>query len=112
MVSNNLQGVIVFNETQRVNEKRAKLLIWFIIGSLIVSYSIWNVWRMMEAIKSPVIIGSRIANRAEIPVPGVVICGPPLDKPIECFESKGKVCHDYVAVENVTQFVNMRGFNN
>ncbi|CAG8606380.1 2233_t:CDS:2 [Ambispora gerdemannii] len=112
MVSSNFQEVIVFNETQRVNEKRAKLLIWLIIGSLIVSYSIWNGWRMVEAIKSPVIIGSRIADRAEIPVPGVVICGLPLDKPIECFESEGKVCHDYVAVENATQFVNMRGFDN
>ncbi|CAG8438155.1 13345_t:CDS:2 [Ambispora gerdemannii] len=111
MASNDFQGVnIVDNGTQRVKEKRIKLLIWLMIGILIVGYSIWNIWRMVEAIKSPVIAGSRIAERAEIPVPGVVICGQPLDIPIKCFESEGKECHDYIAAEDVTQFVNMRGF--
>ncbi|CAG8661330.1 4389_t:CDS:2, partial [Ambispora gerdemannii] len=94
MATNEYQSKIVHNEMQLVKEKRVKLLIWLITGSLIVSYSIWNVWRMVEAIKSPVIIGSRIADRAEIPVPGVVICGLPLDKPIECFESEVNAIED------------------
>ncbi|CAG8557788.1 2318_t:CDS:2 [Ambispora gerdemannii] len=103
------------NEMQHFNvkERRARLIILLITGILIIGYGIWNVWRMVEAIQSPVIIGSRNIDRVEMYVPGVVLCGSTIVK-IQCYTSAGKSCDKYVLVEayDATVFVNMRGFHN
>ncbi|CAG8529236.1 5147_t:CDS:2 [Ambispora leptoticha] len=124
MASNDHQEInIVYNEMQRVKERKVRLIILVFTGFLIVGYSIWNFWRMVEAIQSPVIIGTRNIGRAEIPVPGIVICGTIIDQEVQCYKGKlnevddhfTKVlpCEGYINGSNdATEFGNLRGFPN
>ncbi|KAG9285829.1 hypothetical protein G9A89_013254 [Geosiphon pyriformis] len=113
----------VYDEDKRSKESRAKLIILLIIGLLIAGYGAWNIWRMVEAVRSPVVTVKE-SPRAEIPVPGVVICGMNLNKPLNCYKSafnaadddfaKGEKCDEYITNNRIdaTPFVNMRGYYN
>ncbi|CAG8438163.1 13346_t:CDS:2 [Ambispora gerdemannii] len=120
MASNKYQEINIYNEMQLVKEKRAKLISLIITGILIIGYGILNVWCMIKDVQLPV-ISSKSVDRAEIPAPGVIICGLTLDMPIGCYTSednapdddflKSEPCDDYVTTEryDATNFVNMRG---
>ncbi|CAG8602261.1 11257_t:CDS:2 [Ambispora gerdemannii] len=93
MVANNYnEESIDAYDVRRSRESRVKLAILIIIGVLIAGFATWNIWRMVEAIQSPV-VSVRNANRAEIP---------------------GEPCNEYLtnARYDGTNFVNMKGFYN
>ncbi|CAG8836499.1 24145_t:CDS:2, partial [Racocetra persica] len=83
----------------------------------------WNIYRMIEAVSSPV-VSLRSVIRSRIPVPGAVICGVTLDRPVLCYKSAfnaaddnhelGASCNEYLTNTRMdaTQFINMRGFDN
>ncbi|CAG8499749.1 1278_t:CDS:2 [Ambispora leptoticha] len=110
-------------DLRRAKENRVKLAILIVIGVLIAGFATWNIWRMVQAIQSPV-VSVRDAVRSEIPVPGLVFCGLTLDQPIQCFKSafnaaddeynKGDPCDEYLSRERFdgTSFYNMYGFYN
>nr|CAG8589691.1 8227_t:CDS:2 [Entrophospora candida] len=78
---------------------------------------------MVEAVKSPV-AALKTSTRTTIPVPGVVMCGKTLDRPVKCYKSafnfadddyeKGESCDDYVTNHRMdaSHFKNMNGFDN
>ncbi|CAG8541925.1 16461_t:CDS:10 [Funneliformis mosseae] len=79
-------------EEQRRKEGKAKLIILIIIGILTAAYGSWNVYRMVIAVRSPVVT-MRTSIRPKIPVPGMVVCGH-LDLPPECFRSAFNAADD------------------
>ncbi|CAG8641446.1 38801_t:CDS:2 [Gigaspora margarita] len=111
-----------FEEIQ-AKEGKAKFIILTFLTLLTVVYGGWNVYRMIEAVNSPV-VSLRSVIRSSIPVPGIVLCGTTLDRPVLCYKSAfnaaddnyqlGASCNEYLTNDRMdaTRFVNMRGFDN
>ncbi|CAG8663024.1 568_t:CDS:2 [Cetraspora pellucida] len=110
-------------EEIRAKEGKAKLIVLVVIILLTAIYGAWNIYRMIEAVSSPV-VSLRSVIRSSIPVPGVVICGVTLDRPVLCYKSAfnaaddnyqlGASCNEYLTNNRMdaTKFINMRGFDN
>ncbi|CAJ0840774.1 17956_t:CDS:10, partial [Entrophospora sp. SA101] len=79
-------------EEQRLKEGKVKLIVLSIIGLLTITYGAWNVWRMVEAVKSPV-AALKTSTRTTIP---------------------GESCDDYLTNHRMdaSHFKNMNGFDN
>ncbi|CAG8474601.1 972_t:CDS:2 [Diversispora eburnea] len=118
----NVETVYTVNSTHN-REWRVKLIILIMIALLSSLFGAWNVWRLIEAVRSPV-ISMKSAYRSVVPVPGVAICGSTLDLQPQCFHSafnaadddhtKGLSCDSYLTFHRMdaSNFVNMLGFDN
>ncbi|CAG8589012.1 5756_t:CDS:2 [Dentiscutata erythropus] len=110
-------------EEIKAKEGKARYIVLVFLTLLTAVYGGWNVYRMIEAVNSPV-VSLRSVIRTSIPVPGIVICGTTLDRPVLCYKSAfnaaddnyqlGASCNEYLTNNRMdaTTFVNMRGFDN
>ncbi|CAI2167542.1 2396_t:CDS:10 [Funneliformis geosporum] len=86
-------------EEQRRKEGKAKLVILIIIGILTAAYGSWNVYRMVVAVRSPVVT-MRTSIRQNIPA-------------ADDDHTKGASCNQHLTnfSMDATSFVNMRGYD-